>query len=148
MSKALTVEQKLQRAEAKAEFWQGETNKIAVELAEARRSFEMVEREIVDVRAVARTEVEAIDLAGKEWKALAEKRKDENNALRGIILDLQLTVARQNGYLDGVEDAKPPRMVEEHRPSHRFASEPSSDLFTPSPRDRYSTGPTKKWFEQ
>lgn len=110
---------KLARAEAKAEYWQEQANRLAVQLAEANCTIEAAQREVVDVQAYNRSQLERSEQTAKQWKGEAEKAKDENNGLRTIIRDLELTVERHRGFQDGVREAQPPRMVPEERPSVR-----------------------------
>lgn len=110
---------KLARAEAKAEFWQEEANKLAVQLAEARQTIEAAQREVVDVRAYTRSEIDRAEARLKQLQSDGNRANEEANGLRSIIRDLELTVERHRGYQDGRIDAEPPRMVPEVKETRR-----------------------------
>lgn len=154
MTRAVSVEKKLAIAEAKAEMWQEKANRLSVELVETRQTIENVEREIVDVRAYNRAQLERSEEVAKQWKGEFDKAKDENNGLRSIIRDLELTVERHRGYQDGRIDAEPPRMVPEVKETRRAGwPYPASEVFDPvgvigstNPRTQY--GSQKPWWHR
>lgn len=49
----------------------------------------------------------------------AEGLTVENNALRDRLMETTQLVERLHGYLDGMEDSKPPELQPAPRPSHR-----------------------------
>lgn len=118
---AMTAEEKsikaLARAEAKAEYWQEQANKLAVQLTEAQQA-------LSKERAERETTVAHFKVAAKAADEAAQREREESNTLRTIVRDLELTNARQNGYIDGVEETLPPRMVEERRSLRRMEIEP------------------------
>lgn len=115
MAKAKTVEEKLAIAEAKAEMWQEQANKLSVELSQARQTIEASELE----KSQARRYFEAEYKRAQAATDLLDKANAENNGLRSIIRDLELTVERHRGYHDGLVDGQPPRMVPEEREARR-----------------------------
>lgn len=142
MTKAKTPAEKLAIVEAKAAMWQAEAKKAQAEVFAVKQDFDI---------AKGQWNAEKLQLtsaAGAAHEA-AKLEREDGNQLRARILDLELTVARQNGYLDGIEDSKPPVMVPEQRVRTRFGAgrdqgdfDPLSVIGSPVRRNH------KRWFER
>jgi chromosome segregation ATPase len=93
-----------------------------------------------------RKQVTQADAVAKDWKAKADELTVENNSLRAQLHEALLTAERMRGYMDAVEDGRPPEMV----PAQR---ERQFGRYTASDQERtgslISWAPTaKRWFER
>jgi hypothetical protein len=92
---------------------------------------------------------QARDAALDQVKTLTE----EGNQLRGMIRNLETELARASGYMQAIEDAKPPkppRMIEvhdDHDNEVREGRDTSGMLELPVPGDRYAKN-RKGWWER
>lgn len=78
----------------------------------------------------------AEEVARREAERKAEAASDENNVLRDTIHRLELEVERQKGYLQALEDQKPPEMREAraeaiHQPIYDYWNEGKSTTLKP-----------------
>lgn len=143
------LHRKLAIAEAKADMWQEKANELSVKLAEALQAVENVEREIVDVRAYNRSELDRFERIANGNAKTVEALNVENNGLRSIIRDLELTVERHRGYQDAQLDAQPPRMVPEPKELRRANwPYPQNELVDPLGLIGSRHMPSKPWWHK
>lgn len=141
----MTVEEKLAAAEAQAEVWKSESRRLANELHEARE-----DAALAAGRQMA--ERKRLEDVAKQWQDAGEKarkeREEEVNGLRGIIRELEIANAKQTGYIDGLEETLPPRMVEERRRLTRQALTPETFFAPNAAGGRFGHGVDKPWWHK
>lgn len=139
MAKAKTVEEKLAIANAKAEMFQAEVNRLGLAEYDARQKLE-----IESVKSKAKIADLTADNMALDAKLKLEV--EETNRLRCQLFDLHLTQARLNGYLDGIEDAKPPVMVPQERPLRRMTTGDQDISYVDGGPYEYRGQRPKPWF--
>lgn len=86
--------------------------------------------------------------AEKAYEAAAE----ENNRLRDNLMAATREIERWRGYFEGIEDSKPPRMIEEPRdrrgPAMHGEDMPWEINFSSSPMNTYGRERPKPWWNR
>lgn len=85
-------------------------------------------------------ETERLRVAEAKLKNELEKERQANDELRQLLMSAELNYARICGYVDGLADSKPPRMVEE-TPVSRIENYPRSN------QSNWGSGP-KQWYQK
>lgn len=119
---------------------------------EARQELRQANEHLQKELHVARNQIQQDQGAyGVKIQSLNDRLKEEiaaNNHLRSILHQTELELSRMRGYLDCVQDGKPPVMVPEQREA-RLASYPEGNMSMRSTVGGWNDGQkTKQWFER
>lgn len=100
----------------------------------------------MDIRA----QVKQADDVNKHLKATLDRELEGSNALRRLLHESELDRERMRGYLDALEDSRPPRMVEEKKERHfgRYTQMSSHEAMARDGMWRSNGERPKAWFER